>query len=121
MELDNRYDAATALWKVYEQANLTDCDDYSGDYPKNAASSVCRPLEAALEALGVNVDASVRDGELYIYTHVFTGRGWENGTRIAPTGRGNYDWDGDFREAVIDENGDEILLNGGWENRHPKI
>ena len=117
VDLLNRSTAAKALWTIYHEANRTDGDHYAGEYPGDAASSVCRPLEDAMRAMGVSLEASIRDGELYIYTHEveIDGR-WE---RLAPTGRSFWDEDDNLREIVLHEAADgsvgDLWLVSGWE------
>ena len=60
----HRSNAVKALWAIYQEANLSDGDHYTGEYPSHAAGSVCCPLEKAMSAMGVDVDLSCQNGEL---------------------------------------------------------
>jgi hypothetical protein len=60
----HRRNAVRALWAIYQEANLSDGDYYTGEYPSHAAGSVCCPLEKAMRAMGVDVDLSCHNGEL---------------------------------------------------------
>jgi len=60
----NRRNAAQALWTIYKEANLSDGDWYTGEYPSHTAVTVCRPLEEAMRAMGVDVSTSCQNGEL---------------------------------------------------------
>ena len=118
-DLLHRSTAAKALWTIYQEANLSDGDYYTGEYPSHAAGSVCCPLEKAMRAMGVCLEESVRDGELYIYTHEAEIDGqW---ARLAPTGRCFECEDGNLKDIVLCEEPDgsvgDIWLDSGWENR----